>query len=684
MKTSKYPISFALTSFNAATSAPPELPVTDTAAKTSAKIHHLPTTIWKKMEGRSGNPLDKSIELTRDFFFREQLPDGYWWAELESNVTITAEYVMLFHFLGMVDKEKERKMANYLLRQQTAEGYWTIWHNGPGDLSTTIEAYFALKLAGYPAEHPAMQKAREFILANGGILKSRVFTKIFLAMFGEFSWLGVPSMPIELMLLPDWAYLNVYEFSSWARATVIPLSVVMANRPVYKLPPQARVQELFVRPPRPTDYTFTKEDGIFSLKNFFIGIDHLLKIYESSPIRPFKKLATEKVEQWILEHEEKTGDWGGIQPAMLNAILALHCLGYANDHPAVAKGLEALANFTIEDDDTLLLQSCVSPVWDTALVLLAMQEAGIPQDHPALIKSAQWLLDREVRIRGDWKIKSPDLEPGGWAFEFQNDWYPDVDDSAAVMIAIKDIKVKNTKARQDAIRRGIDWCLGMQSANGGWGAFDKDNTKHFLNKIPFADLEAMIDPPTADLTGRMLELMGNFGYSKDHPQAVTALAFIKKEQEPEGPWFGRWGVNYIYGTWYVLIGLEAIGEDMTQPYIKKAVNWIKSKQNPDGGWGEVCDSYWDRTLMGCGPSTASQTAWALMALMAAGEVCCQAAERGVQYLLTTQNPDGTWDEDAFTGTGFPKFFMIKYHIYRNCFPLSALGRYRRLTAAATA
>ena len=676
MKSRKLPISHALTSFNLpGASVKPQHPDT---SKRAGKIHRLPSSIWKSLEAGADKPLDQSIARARDFFFREQLPDGYWWAELESNCTITAEYIMLFHFLGMVDRNSERKMANYLLRQQTQEGYWCLWHNGPGDLSTTIESYFALKLAGYPADHPAMEKARKFILSNGGILKARVFTKIFLALFGEFAWLGVPSMPIELMLLPDWAYFNMYELSSWSRATIIPLSVVMTTRPVYKLPPHARVQELFVRPPRHIDYTFTKEDGILTWKNFFIGVDHLLKVYEASPIRIFKQKATKKAERWILEHQEKTGDWGGIQPAMLNSILALHCLGYANDHPLVVKGLEALANFCIEDDDSLMLQSCISPVWDTALVLQAMQEAAIPKDHPALVKAAQWLLDREVRIKGDWKIKSPELEPGGWAFEFQNDWYPDVDDTTAVLIAIKNVKVKNNKAKQDAVRRGIDWCLGMQSKNGGWGAFDKDNTKHLLNKIPFADLEALIDPPTADLTGRMLELMGNFGYDKRHPQAVRAIEFLKKEQEPEGPWFGRWGVNYIYGTWYVLIGLEAIGEDMELPYIKKAVNWIKSRQNIDGGWGEVCESYYDRTLMGCGASTPSQTAWALMALMAAGEADTPAAERGIQYLVSTQKHDGTWDEDAFTGTGFPKFFMIKYHIYRNCFPLTALGRFRRL------
>jgi squalene-hopene/tetraprenyl-beta-curcumene cyclase len=676
MNPGKYKISSSLTSLNAEAVEPVPFP----ARKTSAKVHRLPPSIWKKMVAEGKSPLDKAIERTRDFFFREQLPDGYWWAELESNVTITSEYIMLFHFLGTVDKERERKLANYILSKQTPEGFWALWYKGPGDLSTTIEAYFALKLAGYSADHVAMRKAREFILANGGIIKARVFTKIFLALFGEFAWFGVPSMPIELMLLPDWAYFNMYEFSSWSRATIIPLSIVMSERPVRKLPPRARVQELFVRPPRPTDYTITREDGLLTWKNFFIGADHLIKIYESSPIRPFKKRAIATAEKWVLEHQEQSGDWGGIQPAMLNSILALHCLGYANDHPAVAKGLEALANFCIEDEESIVLQSCVSPVWDTALALVALQEAGVPADHPAMVKAAQWLLDLEVRRKGDWQVKCPELEPGGWAFEFLNDWYPDVDDSGFVMLAIKNIKVRDKKHREQAIKRGIAWCLGMQSENGGWGAFDKDNTKYLLNKIPFADLEALIDPPTSDLTGRMLELMGNFDYPKTYPAAERALEFLKREQEPEGPWWGRWGVNYLYGTWSVLCGLEAIGEDMTQPYIRKAVNWIKSRQNNDGGWGEVCESYFDRSLMGCGPSTASQTGWALLSLFAAGEAQSKSAAMGIKYLLDTQNEDGTWNEDAFTGTGFPKFFMIKYHIYRNCFPLTALGKYRKLTA----
>ena len=668
----KHPISHALTSFNGVT----EEKAASPAVKQVATVHHLHSSPVKRKEGEITSALDYAIEQSRDFFFREQLPEGYWWAELEANCTITAEYIMLYRFMGLVDSERERKMANYLLSKQTKEGFWTIYYDGPGDLSTTVEAYFALKLAGYAADHPAMVKARSFILKKGGVIKCRVFTKIFLALFGEFAWFGVPSMPIELMLLPNWAYFNMYEFSSWSRATIIPLSLVMAERPVRKLPPWARVQELFVRPLRPTDYTFTKEHGILTWKNIFIGVDHLLKIYEKNPIRPFKKKAMALAEQWVIDHQEPTGDWGGIQPAMLNSVLALHCLGYANDHPAIKKGLEALANFCIEDDDCLGLQSCISPVWDTALGLKALADSGVPSDHPALVKAAQWLLDREVRIAGDWKVKSPDLQPGGWAFEFQNDWYPDVDDSGFVMMAIKDVKVGNGK--DEAIQRGIDWCLGMQSKNGGWAAFDKDNTKHLLNKIPFADLEALIDPPTADLTGRMLELLGTFGYARDHQAVVRALRFIRETQEPEGPWWGRWGVNYIYGCWSVLSGLSAIGEDLSQPYIRRAVNWLKSKQNIDNGWGETCESYHDRSLAGTGESTASQTGWALLALMAAGEANSSTVAKGVRYLISTQKQDGTWDEDLYTGTGFPKYFMIKYHIYRNCFPLMALGTYRSL------
>lgn len=625
-----------------------------------------------------GTLLDRAISSSQNFLLGQQLPEGYWWAELESNVTITAEYLLLFHLLGCVDKERERKIVTYLLSKQTDAGYWCIYFGGPGDLSTTVEAYFALKLAGIPAEHPAMVKARAFIHAGGGVFKCRVFTKIFLALFGQFAWLGVPSMPIELMLLPNWAYFNMYELSSWSRATIIPLSVVMDKRPVIEPPPDCGVSELYLRPPKMTDYTFTREHGLFTWKNFFIGTDHLLKIYEQSPLRPLRARGTAAAEQWILDHQEPTGDWGGIQPAMLNSILALHCLGYGNDHPAVARGLAALADFSIETTDSLVLQSCVSPVWDTALALKALVDSGLPVAHPDLRKGAEWLLQKEVRKRGDWQVKAAELTPGGWAFEFQNDWYPDIDDSAFVMLAIRDIETAAPASRAAAIERGTAWCLGMQSSNGGWGAFDRDNTKHLLNKIPFADLEALIDPPTADLTGRMLELLGSCGYKKDYPAVCRALAFIRKEQDKSGAWWGRWGVNYIYGTWSVLCGLSAIGEELTQPYIQRALAWLKAKQNSDGGWGESCASYHDPDLAGIGDSTPSQTGWALLALLAAGETAAPEVHRGIDYLLASQKTDGSWDEEQFTGTGFPKYFMIRYHIYRNSFPLTALGTYRRL------
>jgi squalene-hopene/tetraprenyl-beta-curcumene cyclase len=624
--------------------------------------------------------LDSAISKSQNFLLDQQLPDGYWWAELESNVTITAEYLLLFHLLGNVDRERERKIVNYLLEKQTTEGCWCLYYGGPGDLSTTVEAYFALKLGGVPAEQPAMVKARAFIIANGGPLKCRVFTKIFLALFGQFAWFGVPSMPIELMLLPHWAYFNMYELSSWSRATIIPLSVVMDRRPVKTLPKHSGVSELYVRPPQAADYSFSAADGLFTWKNFFIGIDHLLKIYEKSPLRPLRKRGTAAAEQWIIDHQEPSGDWGGIQPAMLNAILALHCLGYANNHPAVVRGLSALADFAIETADKLVLQSCVSPVWDTALAIRALADSGLAAAHPALRKGADWLLAREVTRRGDWQVKAAELNPGGWAFEFHNDWYPDIDDSAVVMLAIRDIPLNDPHARDAALARGTAWCLGMQSSNGGWGAFDRDNTKHLLNKIPFADLEALIDPPTADLSGRMLELLGCCGYAKSHPAVGRALNFIRKEQDKSGAWWGRWGVNYIYGTWSVLSGLAAIGEQMTQPYIRKALDWLVAKQNSDGGWGESCASYHDPALAGTGTSTPSQTGWALLALLAGGETESVAVQRGVDYLLATQQADGSWTEEQFTGTGFPKYFMIRYHIYRICFPLAALGTYRRLSS----
>jgi len=605
-----------------------------------------------------------------------QTPQGYWWAELESNVTITAEYIMLHRFLGL-DESRVPRMAAEILSRQLPNGAWSLWYGDGGELSTTVEAYFALKLAGLPRQDPRLAKAREFILSRGGALKSRVFTRIFLALFGQISWDGIPLLPVELVLLPPWSGLSIYEFSSWTRATIVPLSVVMAYRPVKPVPQEQGAAELFCDPQEPFQWHRVKWiPGDSPLENFFVVVDRLLKLYHGHPLPWLRNFALKRAEDWILAHQEETGDWAGIQPAMLNSLLALHCLGYEVSHDVIRRGLKALEFFEIHEGDRIRLQSCISPVWDTALAIRALIAAGFPQEHPALSQAAAWLLDQQIFMPGDWCIKCPDLKPGGWAFEFVNNWYPDIDDSAVVLMALQEA-LADPIPHQQALEQGISWCLGMQSKNGGFASFDKDNTKEWLNLIPFADLKALVDPPTEDITARILEMMGAFGYRPEHPVAARALDFIRRTQHPEGSWYGRWGVNYLYGTWSVLAGLKAIGEDMSLPYVRRAVGWLKETQNPDGGWGECCECYRDPEMMGMGVSSASQTAWALLGLMAAGEAGSPEVRSGVDYLLKTQNSQGRWGEDHFTGTGFPSHFMIRYHLYPDCFPLTALGMYIR-------
>lgn len=607
-------------------------------------------------------------------FLAEQSPEGWWWYELESNVTITAEYLMLFRFLGVQDPVRERKMANYILGQQRQDGTWGIYYGAPGCVSTTTEAYFALKLAGIPPQDPAMERARKAILEMGGIEATRVFTRIFLALFGQYPWRRLPSLPVEIILLPGWFPFSVYDFSSWARATLIPISILLEKRPVVELPEEQGVRELLHCPNTKRKAPAT---AWLSWNRLFQVLDQVLKRLERIPIRPFRRRAIRGVEKWILSHQEPTGDWGGIQPAMVNSLLALGTLGYPLEHPVMRKGFQALERFCIEEEDQLRLQSCISPVWDTPLTCIALLDSGLPKDHPAFVKATEWLLAKQIMVEGDWKVKNRNLEPGGWAFEFQNNWYPDVDDTAVVLMALKRMWMDGDPAEDHRIQKGLNWALGMQSSNGGWGAFDVNNDKEILNRIPWADLEANLDPPTADLTGRVLELMGHFGMGKEHPAAEAGIRFLRRKQEPDGPWWGRWGVNYIYGTWCVLCGLAAIGEDMNRPYVRRAVRWLKEHQNWDGGWGETCESYRKPELRGVGPSTPSQTAWAIMGLLAAGESHSPQVARGIQYLLSQQEEDGTWSEAYFTGTGFPKYFMIRYHNYSNCFPLMALGRYCR-------
>jgi squalene-hopene/tetraprenyl-beta-curcumene cyclase len=605
-----------------------------------------------------------------------QSPSGYWWAELESNVTITAEYLLLHRFLGLPE-DKFPAMTKEILAQQLDNGGWSLWHGDGGELSTSVEAYQALKMVGLPANDPRLRKARRFILDRGGALASRVFTRIYLALFGQVSWDGIPLLPVEFLLLPPWSGLSVYEFSSWSRATMIPLSVVMAQRPICPLPLALGVAELFLHPDEPFGrHRVVWKKGGSPLENLFVLVDRLLKLYARLNWPVIRRLALHRAEQWILEHQEETGDWGGIQPAMVNSLLALACLGYKTEHAVIQRGLAALQAFTLEFDGRLRLQSCISPVWDTALAVRALAAGGVPPDHPAQAKATEWLLANQIFKPGDWRIKRPHLAPGGWAFEFVNNWYPDIDDSAVVLMALKE-GLAEPAHHQTALAMGIAWCLGMQSQNGGFAAFDADNTKEWLNAIPFADLKALIDPPTEDVTGRVLEMMGLFGFSVDHSAARRALAFLKERQQPDGSWWGRWGVNYIYGTWSVLLGLKAIGEDMQAPYVRRAVAWLQEHQNADGGWGECCECYREPDLRAQGCSTASQTAWAVMGLLAAGEAFSPEVTAGLRYLLKTQKKDGRWHEEHFTGTGFPAHFMIRYHLYRDVFPLMALGWYVR-------
>jgi squalene-hopene/tetraprenyl-beta-curcumene cyclase len=608
-----------------------------------------------------------------------QYPEGYWWAELESNVTITAEYLMLHRFLGLPE-DKFPGLIREILSQQLDNGGWSTWYGDGGNLSTSVEAYQALKMAGLPADDPRLTKARQFILERGGALASRVFTRINLALFGQVSWDGIPLLPVEFMLLPPWTGLSVYEFSSWSRATMIPLSIVMVHRPVCPLPPSQGVAELFVHPDEPfgRHQVAWKTRGP-ALENFFVLVDRLLKFYARLSWPLLRRFALHKAEQWILAHQEVTGDWGGIQPAMVNSLLALACQGYKVNSPVIQRGLAALEAFTLKLGDRLRLQSCISPVWDTGLVVRALIAAGLPPGHPALAQATAWLLANQIFEPGDWCIKKPHLAPGGWAFEFVNNRYPDIDDSAVVLMALQEALV-DPKNHQTALETGIAWCLGMQSKNGGFAAFDVDNTKDWLNAIPFSDLKALVDPPTEDVTGRVLEMLGTFGYSARHPAAVRALAILKKWQQPDGSWWGRWGVNYVYGTWSVLLGLKAIGADMQSPMVQRAVAWLKGCQNPDGGWGECCESYRKPSLRGQGTSTASQTAWAVMGLMAAGETESPAVNEGIDYLVKTQKRDGRWEETYFTGTGFPGYFMIRYHLYRDVFPLMTLGIYMKIVA----
>ncbi|WP_375507006.1 squalene--hopene cyclase [uncultured Nostoc sp.] len=623
------------------------------------------------------NQVATAIAASQQYLLSIQNPAGYWWAELESNVTITAEVVLLHKIWGTDQIRALHKVEAYLRQEQRQHGGWELFYGDGGELSTSVEAYMALRLLGVPANDPAMIRAQAFILQRGGISKTRIFTKLHLALIGCYNWRGIPSLPPWVMLLPKAFPVNIYEMSSWARSSTVPLLIVCDRKPVFITDPTINLDELYAEGvdqvrwelPQTGDWT-----------DLFLTLDRGFKLAESLNLVPFREEGIKAAEKWILERQEATGDWGGIIPAMLNSMLALRCLNYDRSDPIVERGLQAIDNFAIETEDSYRVQPCVSPVWDTAWAMRALVESGFAPDHPVVVQAGEWLLQKQILDYGDWAVKNRQGKPGAWAFEFDNRFYPDVDDSAVVVMALHLAKLPNEEIKQAAIARALNWIASMQCKPGGWAAFDLDNDQDWLNSIPYGDLKAMIDPNTADVTARVVEMLGACDLSIDSDNLERSLTYLLREQETEGCWFGRWGVNYIYGTSGVLSALALITPQKHKLSIKRGAAWLVGCQNRDGGWGETCRSYNDPSLKGKGNSTASQTAWALIGLLAAGEatgkLALEVIERGISYLVATQQPDGTWFEADFTGTGFPCHFYLKYHLYQQYFPLIALGRYQ--------
>jgi len=623
------------------------------------------------------NEVEAAQDRTRTWLLSRQNADGHWVGELEGDTILESEYLLLLAFLGRESAPVCEPCARYILDHQLPEGGWSIYPGGPAEVSASVKAYFALKLVGYSPDDPALVRARMAIRELGGADACNSFTRFYLALLGQISYGECPSVPPELVLIPSRLNFSLSAMSAWTRTIVVPLSIMSHFKPVRMIEPERGIGELFLagQGTRPR-----RSEAFFSWSSFFLGVDRVLKWSDRWVPAAWRRPAIKAAHRWMLEHFENTDGLGAIFPPMIYTIVALHCLGYDPDSPAVLWAWRQLDDLRIEEGDRARMQPCLSPVWDTAVATIALSDCRQPDDESAVARAVAWLLAKEVRNPGDWQTRRPGVEPSGWHFQYRNEFYPDIDDTAMVLMALLRSPEADDTPVQEAVSRGTNWLLSMQNRDGGWAAFDVDIDNQVLTKVPFADHNAMLDPSCADITARIIELLGTLGYHVDHPAIARGLEYLWKTQEPQGCWYGRWGVNYIYGTWQVLQGLKAIGYPMNHHALVKAADWLESVQQPCGGWGETCRSYDEPELMGTGSPSASQTAWATLGLIAVGRASGEAASRGIQYLLETQSPDGSWDEATFTGTGFPRVFYLKYHLYRVYFPLMAISRYRQAMA----
>lgn len=631
--------------------------------------------------------LGDAIHRAQGNLFRLQHAEGYWCGELFVDSTLCSDYVAYQHWAGRVDETLQEKCVAHIRRRQLPDGGWNIYEGGPSDINASVKAYFALKLAGHLPTQPYMQEARACILRLGGIPRMNTYAKLYLALLGQFPWKYLPTVPAEMIFFPTWCFFHLYELSSWSRAMLMPLAILNHYKPTRQLPPEHQIHELYPLGTETGDLGLGYRRPWLSWPNFFLACDRLLKQLHRWPWKPWRHSALRWCEGWMVARMGPGNDGlAAIYPAMLNAMIALHTLGYGDSHPVMVKAQEDFAGLFVDDPQDFRIQPCLSPVWDTAINLIALLESGVAVDDPSIQRAVAWLEQKEVRRTSDWCVKNPGVEPSGWAFEFNNECYPDTDDTMMVLGALARAQgVVHGGQTTPLFDRALRWLLSFQCHDGGWAAFDKDVHQRWLEDVPFADHNAILDPTCSDLTGRVLELLGRIKFPHGSVEVQRAIQFLRDTQELDGSWYGRWGVNYIYGTWQVLRGLRAIGEDMRQDWVIRARVWLASCQNEDGGWGETCASYDDPTLKGTGRSTPSQTAWALMGLIAAADPTDPAAlhgksiGRGIEFLLQRQNPDGSWPEPETTGTGFPKVFYLRYDMYRNNWPLLALASWRSVT-----